>query len=198
MDIEAQQCTDTLIAWLISGSARGWLENLYWAGGFILAVIAVFALRTRAKHAKASFLLELDSRWDNLFAARNWVAAIRLQIMQEIGEKSPLLDEKQRKERARDAFTNKLDKLHAETNEKYRHVLELSGFFETVGLMVIKGYVKLGDVVALLKGPILNFEVDFSGHIANRQKEMHMPTGLFENALALARMTRKKEKITQP
>jgi len=192
MDNEIQQCTNAFVLWLISGAAEFRLEQLYWLGGAVLAGIAVLALRTQAKYARASFLLEIGKRWDDLGEAREWVSKTIDQVTAEISSTYPEDDETKKRKRIRENFTAKLHKLHKEKGTDYRNVSKVSGFFETVGIMVHKRYVPLDDAIALLKGPIVIFEQHFADHIARRQKELHMPPGLYEHALSLAKKTNKR------
>jgi len=197
MEGEIQTCTNALITWITSGSLMSWLKGLSLfavVGAAIATAIAAWyamqSLSSREKQARATFLLQLDTRWENLSEERKWSSQMLENFTNAIGKEFPKIEDKAQKEKVRERFTSKLKELLDTDDSDYRKFIHLGGFFEIVGLMVDKGYVKLEDITGLLKGPILTFDDAFGGHIQARQKDKHMPPGLFEHAISLAKKTR--------
>ena len=197
MEREILACTNALVTWITSGSLMSWLKGLSLVaavGAAIATAVAVWyavlSLESGEKQARAAFLLQLDTRWENLSSERKWVSQMLENFTKDIGKEFPKIEDAAQKEKVRERFTLKLKELLETDNGDYRKFIHLGGFFEIVGLMVDKGYVKLEDITGLLKEPILTFDDAFGDHIKERQKDKHMPAGLFEHAISLAKMTR--------
>lgn len=142
----------------------------------------------------AAFLMGLDDRWHSagLLKARTMIAKFRDEIIDSISSQHPRLDDKRRKDQIGKAFAVKLADLRENAIGDYVTIMEYCGFLETVGLMVKRKYVDIEDIDSLFRGPILGIEFYFSTHIADRQKETGVPTGLYENALFLAEQVKKR------
>jgi hypothetical protein len=195
MDNEILQCTNELITWLKSGSWEIWLKSFSWIGGAVIAIIALFALLNSTAQSRATFLLHLSERWENLKEVRNLIGKIKNEVIKDIGQKNPHLEDSAKEIKQRQAFTLRLADIRKNDPDNYILLItQLCGFFEIVGLMVKRGYARIEDVDGLLKGPIEDFDVIWSGHIAERQKEIGTPEGLFEHALYLTKEASKKHK----
>ena len=68
--------------------------------------------------------------------------------------------------------------------------MRFCGFFETVGLMVERGYMPIEEIDRLFRGPVLTVNSCFRIHIAECEKETGVPAGLYEHALSLADVVR--------
>ena len=195
MEGEILACTNALVTWLTSGDLIFWLKIVAGVGTVFATIIAVYALVTRSKQARATFLLQLDTRWEALTKERKWHAEMTERIEKKVNDENPRLEDKQRKVKISQSFAKELHNMQKNKDENYRNFIHLGGFYEIVGLMVDRKYVSLEDIAWLLKGPITHFEENFRNHIDERQKEMNMPEGLFEHATKLAQKTKKKYKI---
>jgi len=196
MEGEFLACTNALVAWLTSGDLIFWLKIVAGAGTVFATIIAVYALVTRSKQARATFLLQLDIRWEGLFEQRKWHATLFDKIEKEVSTEYPQLEAIRKKEVISEKIAKILDDLLKNDIDTYRNFIHLGGFFEIVGLMVDRKYVSLEDIAGLLKGPIILFEETFRNHIDARKHEEKMPEGLFEHASSLAEKTKKKYNIT--
>lgn len=178
-----------------------WLQVAAWIATIIFASTAVVAALIARNHwkelrnanlatvkqAKANFLLELDHRFESyeMTKARDLLNDYCDSIMREVTAKHNLLDEANRTVKFQEAFADKLNELRREDRKNYTALMRFCGFFETVGLMVKLGYVELGDIVSLFKGPVLDIDRCYRKHIKSRQKETGVPEGFYENALFL-------------
>ncbi len=148
------------------------------------------------KQAKASFLLELDRRFEGeqMFKTREALLELRDTLTIKISGTHQLLDDQHRTEKLKIEFHEELEKLRTSSRPKYTTLMRFCGFFETVGLMVKLGYVGLEDMIELFKGPILAIDTCYRLHISERQKEMGVPVGLYKHALFLADETLKSNR----
>ncbi len=178
-----------------------WLEYVSWVAQVIVAIIAivaaVFAWRQlgemtdyrqqRLRIANATLLMELDHRFDSkeLDAARNLIMQINEEISVEISGAYPLANEEEKVQRIVVEWTTRLASMRANDRPKYSSLLQIGGFFETVGMMVKREYVSKDDALGLFMGPIIMFGRNFKPHINERQNEAGVPDGMFEHALYL-------------
>ncbi|MER9047678.1 hypothetical protein NKH89_10425 [Mesorhizobium sp. M0923] len=182
-----------------------WLEIAYWISQIILTVIAFVAAiaawnqLTQAENARlaqlramnATLLMELDNRWDS--AEMREARRICFEWTQKINETisgKQFADQQQRSVAISDEWTKLLRDCRIRDMKEYGKLMGMCGFFETVGLMVKKDYIAASDVIDLLKGPMLAVEMWFGGHIAEREKEMGVANGLYENALNLVKLAK--------
>lgn len=196
MEGEIQTCTNVLITWLTSGSAEIWLRSLYWAAGLVIVWLAYLALNTRTYQAKATFLLRLSERFSEMQDARTAVGNIKSHILSKISKKHSDLEDYEREKELRNAFKNEMRKIRNGKSRDfnvsdYKSIFILCGFLEIVGLMVKRGYVSQKDIIDWLKGPLEDFDLMFSEHIDERQKEFGISAGYFENALWLSKKVKK-------
>lgn len=148
------------------------------------------------KQAKASFLLDLDSRFEGeqMFETREALLEMRDTLTIKISGSHQLLDDHHRTQKLNIEFHKELEKLRTSARPKYTTLMRFCGFFETVGLMVKLGYVGREDMIDLFKGPILAIDTCYRFHISERQKEMGVPDGLYKHALFLADETLKSNR----
>lgn len=178
-----------------------WLQAIYWLSQIGLLFVAISALffayhevseartnnRENSLQAKASFLMTLDGRWDSqeMIEARHLFYHRKELVENLVAENHRRLDNEARKSRIQTEFNNQLQEMRENQTEQYTKLLRFCAFFETVGLMVKQGYVDIDEISSLFKGPILDIDRFFRPHIAERQQELGVPSGLFEHALNL-------------
>lgn len=138
--------------------------------------------------SQASFLLELDTKWDShsMEETKDVIMEEHEKIMAEIGGAFPTENDGAKMKRYQDRFTERLRELRTTDQDRYRTAKRMCNFFETVGLMVSLGYIDIELIDELFHGPIIQFDRTFRGHIAELQKETGVPNGLYEHALNLA------------
>lgn len=178
-----------------------WLEMASWASQIILVIAALATLWYGLRQvqtavaarlqdqetAHASAILEMDGRWESaeMKDARDCFMAVRQEVLQAVGTGNPQMNDAARTQLMRQVWATKLSQLRLANDPKYSQIMRICSFFETVGLLVKKGYVRRDDVVALFKGPILAIDTSFGGHIEDQLRETGMPAGLYEHALFL-------------
>jgi hypothetical protein len=180
----------------------------------ILALIAIGALwfayhqikimqedaktRTQSVHAqeleaRARILLDLDDRWesDSMQAIRTEVIQMMVEVKKEAAERWPGQSETERQRRSADIYADKLQKIRDNELLRYLRIIEICGFFETVGYVARSGYIPPTDVILLLGGSILQAGEIFKPHIDKRLSETGEHKELFENFLWLLKETQK-------
>jgi hypothetical protein len=181
--------------------AHPWLERLAWGSDLLIALAAIFALthtahqigelkqanEDRVRQGNARFVLDLDARYESkdLRDARRKVHGLLWEYTDEASKQMPKGNDEARAQYVRGKFSTELARLRAEKIDEYMDLMLFCGFFESVGLMVKRGYVKFEDIDHLFRGAIHIVDTCFCGHIADRQKETGVPAGLYENALLL-------------
>lgn len=152
------------------------------------ATIAVRQLNQQLRLSRASFLMEIDLRWDSdeLRRARKLLHALTDEINIDTTRKHSTATAEQRDKAVKRAWAERLRRKREENLDDYMALMAICGFFETVGLMVERKYIELDEIESLLKGPILAVERCFAEHIQDRNAEMGVPKGLYENALNLS------------
>ncbi|MCP1336406.1 DUF4760 domain-containing protein [Futiania mangrovi] len=173
----------------------GWAQLAVAALAVLAAFIAWRELR-EIRHAReqslniarADFLLELDGRWEapDMREARELFAQINEEIRGEVAAQALHGNDSARQARMCTAWLERLRKLRTSDAKSYNTLMRLCNFFETVGVMVARGYVSERDLDALLRGPILHVGATFRGHIQEREKETGVVAGLYEHALKLS------------
>ncbi len=191
--------------------ARDALEIIFFIAQTLIVVIAIVALayardqveearEMRAatlRQARATFLLELDRKWDSpeITGASRTFARQRRDCLNDARIQYPTLNDEARRLKAGELFSAKLTYFRTSEKEEevaiYRSLYAFAGFLETIGVMVRRQYVSLQDVDDLFRGPILDFGIYFTGHILERQNEEGVVEGLFENALSLVESVRR-------
>ncbi|MEX2629531.1 MAG: hypothetical protein WD341_06285 [Tistlia sp.] len=178
-----------------------WLENTYWISQILLLVIAGLAagcgyrqLRTIELQRRATFLLELDRRFDEptMAEARVLWSDLQDKAQEIVTDRAPRVNDGERMQQVQAEFTKILGQMREGDEEGYSKLMKILGFFETVGLMVRHGYVPLDDIDKLFRGPIIGIDVCFRDHIDGRQKEAGVPAGLYEHALFLSGTVRQR------
>lgn len=194
---EAQQIADAIRA----SSEPHWLEVAYWwsqiAIAFIAAGAAIFAgFQVRAMNTaraeqlrilNATLLMELDKRWDSgeMQRARRAFQDTFEQVNGVVASNHPNLRDTEKDQKIREEWTKTLGEMRKSAKPTYARLMIICGFFETVGLMVKREYISIDDALDLFAGPIINVGRCFRGHIKDREKEMGVPSGLYEHALEL-------------
>lgn len=192
------------------GIVHPWLERLAWASDLAIAAAAVWALyhtshqigelqkanEASAHQARASFLLNLDERFESKELAEAQAELHRLhnRFRKEAAEQMPSADRSAREFEVRKKFALELRRLCDGAPDEYglyRKLMGLIGFFDTVGLMVQKGYVKYEDIDNLLGGDVFVVDIAFTTHIEERQNEEGILPGTYKNSLYLIYRARK-------
>jgi len=137
--------------------------------------------------AKATFLLNLDQQWNSpeMIVSRQEFWTLREHIADVVATKYGGLADGARQTKISELFADELQALRKADLKQYLKIMRMCGFFETVGLVVDRGYVPMDDFKALYQGPIESIGTCFRLHIENRGKESGVPKGLFEHALSL-------------
>jgi hypothetical protein len=177
-----------------------WLEDVSWAAQIALVVIAIIGaklaydqlseIRSSAEKevqiANATFLMNLDKRWDyDLATARKILAHTRDEINTAVTQDNPLASDGAKERLVKDAWTNKLKYMRDNEKDSYRDLMAIIGFFETVGLMIKMGYISEEPIFELFGGTIISVGTFFDDHIEQRANEMGVPNGLFKHARKL-------------
>lgn len=151
------------------------------------------SVRAQELEARARILLDLDDRWesDSMQAIRAEVIQMREEVKKEAAERWPGQSEAERQRRSADIYADKLQKIREKELLRYLRIIEICGFFETVGYVARSGYIPPNDVILLLGGSILQAGEIFKPHIDKRVSEMGEHRQLFENFLWLLGETQK-------
>jgi hypothetical protein len=172
----------TTARWPAGLSASGWLPRPA-ALGRLLA-----ARRIQSLQSRATLLLELHKRWEDLSEDRKncniMFDSIRRQVDQEHGHL--------RLDKYRDKLKFHYHMFLIEESRKnstvYKSFMSYLGFFEALGVYVRNGYIPVRDVSLLYKVPILDAEIAALKFIERLQKNHHW--GLLENGLILIHRVR--------
>lgn len=143
--------------------------------------------------ARAAILLDLDNRWesDSMQAIRAEALQIREEVKLEAATLWPGLSYVERQRRSADIYADKIQKIRQDNLLRYLRLIEICGFFETVGYVAKSGYIPPQDVILLLGGSILTAGEVFKPHIDKRVSETGEHRQLFENFLWLLEETQK-------
>lgn len=168
-------------------------------GLFFIAVAALLYARGQVhaarddieqtlKLSQASFLFNLDQKWDSpeMLESRKIFRNLHSDLTALVASKYPLLDDAHKVVKLGEELVATLDQMRQQDLNNYATVMRVCGFFETVGLMVERGYIPLDEIDGMLRGPILQIKTCFGPHIRVRQNETGVPAGLYEHALQLA------------
>lgn len=182
--------------WAVSLEAADHLSQVLLLAIAIGALIYAKGQVQAARHSNeqsldigwATLLLELDARWEGqaLLDSRKIVTEIKEELTEKIGQDHPRLDDVHKAEKLGQEFGKRLAETRSGDLGKYLLIMRFCGFFETVGLMVDRGYMPLTEMDRLFRGPILTVDACFRTHISARQNETGVPVGLYEHALSLA------------
>ncbi len=181
------------------------LESLDHLSQFLLFCVAVIALlyaraqisvvrasdRQSLEVARATFLLQLESRWagNELLETRNLVHRTRESILKIIAANNPNIDDDTRMTKLQTRFAEDLLELRqGDESQKrlYTQLMRFCSFFEFVGYMVKNEDIRFETVVDMFLGPITLIDSCFRKHITALQNETGVPPGLYEHALFLA------------
>jgi hypothetical protein len=132
--------------------------------------------------------MDLDKRWDtDLDGSRKIFSQAREEIAKTVGQEHPLAREEDREAYVKSAWTTKLNDMRNNQKDDYRKLMAIMGFFETVGLMVKMEYIDQVPILELFGGTLEGVGKYFEEHIANREKEAGVPTGLLKHARKLCK-----------
>lgn len=162
----------------------------------IVAVSAAFALiqlRLLKRQSQATFLMELDHRWEgsDMADARVTVLDFKKDVERAIEADWKHLTQEEKRRKYEDLFEELLKKLHKEDTKHYLEFARAWGFFETLGYLTKKRYFKAEAVATLFGFSIQQFEDMSKRHILWRDADECRKTGkaphLYENFLEMAR-----------
>jgi hypothetical protein len=199
-----------LIPFLPGRSARDALEVIYFIAQTIVAVVVfVAALYARQQveegrsarlaalyQSRATFLLELDRRWDSAEVSKSIRSfrEIRDEALNEIVKNDPQIDMGLALQKVQFEFPEKLKRLRADKNTKdlYAELMVFPGLLETIGVMAKQDYINIDDIADLFEWSITDFNRYFTVHIQERQMEPGVPERFLQNALNLAEQVEKR------
>jgi hypothetical protein len=181
------------------------LEEIFFTAQTILVLVAILAFAyardqveearqmrsAQLRQATATFILELDRKWDSeeIRKALRIFARMRRDCLRDARIQYQTLNDEARRPKAGELFSSKLTYFRTSDKEEeldiYRSLYTFAGFMETIGVMVKRQYVSAEDIDDLFRGPVLDFGIYFTGHILERTREEGVVEGLFENALSL-------------
>ena len=192
------------------------LENIDHVSQLLLLCVAVGALIYASKQigiardsnqqslevARATFLLQLESRWagNELLEARYRVDISREKILKIIAQNHPHIDDATRKTKLQTQFADNLWELRKgdeDQRELYNTMMRFCSFFEFVGYMVKNNDIRFSTAMDMFLGPITLIDSCFRNHINARQKETGVPAGLYEHALFLADEAKKLDQTSK-
>jgi hypothetical protein len=189
---------------MVASCEPHWLEIWYWCSQVILCLIAfgtaIFAgiqlrviRRSRLetlKTAKATFLLELDRRWDSaeMIQTRERFVRLRDDVKKKVSSENAVENPEERRRVMQEEFHKSLSPMKEINYKEYLSILRMCGFFETVSLMVKREYVDRRDIIDLFRGPMEQIDMCFPKHIKECQKEVDVTPGLYEHALSLCKV----------
>lgn len=175
--------------------ADSWIEIFSWAGGALIAIIALIALHQRVSQARATFLLQLYERWESLSVPRKKLKTMYEAIKKEVlTEHADFKDDRRLKE-LRNECKCRVDQMAKEERDLYDELIQYIGFFEAVGVMVRNRFIPLRVITQLYKGPIFDVDVMFQLHIEEWQNRAGVPPGLFRYLFYLIKRTRRRDRI---
>lgn len=163
----------------------------------VSATAAIVQLRKNALQARATFLLELETKWDRIEGSRKRARVIEDAVRKDVFSRHSNKKDSEQEKLLREAYADYLRDLKASEPESFTELSEYWGFHETLGLMVRKGYVPFKDAYLLYKGPLIEIDRACSRFVDEWQKEAHIPPGLYENMLYLARRATRRERREQ-
>jgi hypothetical protein len=151
---------------IIDSISPEWLEFLSWGAQLFLVfvaigagIVAVYQLSEmstyrsqRLRIANAQLLMQLDNRWDSqaLKESRLIFNAMHDEILVTVGAANPAVNDTERKRHIALEWANMLREKRKASREEYASLMAMCGFFETVGLMVGRDYVRRNRLGKLL------------------------------------------------
>ncbi len=168
--------------------------DLAGVAALLLALITFIGLLITRRQNRATVLFEMDRRWNcsEMLEARQLVRNLRDDLIELVASKHAHLDDAHKADRLSIEFAVALAEMRKQNRDSYALALRYCGFFETVGLMARRRYISLDDIDDLFHGPIMAIDECFRAHIAQRQSETGVSPGMFENALYLADLVKKR------
>ncbi len=183
-----------------------WIETAYWISQILLMIITPIAillasrqvslLRQTYNHgllqSKANFLLEIDRRWESheMIECRKEFRKLYSEVKQHVDTANKSLDARTKKSKLMEAFSEKLYEKEKNDLDSYRLCIGLISFYETLGLMVKRGYADWQDIQDLFLGAIHQIDEVYSVHLKLKAEEPGAAPGLYENTLYLIRKAR--------
>jgi len=128
----------------------------------IAGCVAYHHLRIIQGTERASVLTNLDTSWASLELESSRVSILELK-----SEFKDIKDTIKRKKCIKD----KLRELQENNHKRYREIVAMVCFFETVGYFSKVGYILPNDALELYGPAIRNYDDVFRGHIAELQKQ---------------------------
>jgi len=162
------------------------------AGTVLLATSAYLAFIVAYIHldkftdvSKASFLLDLERQsTSEIMLEAQTVLTLELQMIKaEVAESNPDFGEEARDKEIGKKFNIRLQgyrhSVILEENLTYHLLMRNCDFFETIGVMVNKGYIDIDDVASRFEVAITRIHQCFQQHIEDRHNEMWASKKLF-------------------
>lgn len=186
------------------------IEQLTDAATIVVAVAAVYALKVAIaqmsvsrENTKASFLMELDTRWEgaDMREARSKWGTIRDGIETDISRSQPNLtgDALTRRKLAR--CIEVMEDLFEEDPDGHSEIIKIIGFFETLGYMKTKGYISAHELADLYGESIIEFDNLFREYLEKRidaaNSDMDGKSKLFEHTIDLIEETHRFYNLTR-
>lgn len=179
---------------LTTREVREIAEPLFWWAGVALPIVTVGAILLAraqlvviANQAQATLLLDLVDKWNStkMYESRVAFNEVDLTAKNYIDTKHAGMPDKEIKKKLKEHFVVVMADLVETNNRKYSIMLEMMSFFEIVGLLVKRKYVRLSDIDGHFRGTILAIGVAYVLHINDEQRKKRYPPGYYEHALFL-------------
>jgi len=137
----------------------------------VLALIAWWQLRNMGKTGRAALLDQLNTRWSSppiKKARRALFPMIRAVEEKHKSTKGAA----QRKTRIREECGKQLETIKDTDVETYNKIQDMWSFFETMGYLAKRNYIKKEDVIEIYAGPIIKAWEASQDHINDNKPEM--------------------------
>ncbi len=168
-------------------TAVAWSQFLLIFVLFGSAAVAIIQLRKSVKQSRATFLLELETKWDRIEEGRKEFRKMRDVVhVQVIGNHADKKNVEQEKE-LRGSYASYLTELQDKEPALFALITEYWGFYEMLGLMIRKQYIPFDDAYLLYKGPLIDVDQACSQFIRDWEMKAHVHSGLYENMLRISK-----------
>lgn len=185
-----------LTDWLGSAPALGavsWLQALTWVATLIAALIGAVSLRRNTLQNRATLLLAIHKRWDDLEDQRHAFHDFYQTVRREVLKEHSGLQEKHQVDRMRKEFTTRLRELREQRDKVFLNIIALVNFFELIGMYVRNRYIPMRDIMQVYKGPILTLDIVCRNFIKVWEEDAQTEKGLLEFNVYLMDVTRTRK-----
>ena len=182
-----------LCQWLNDPSCENinWIQALAGIGVVFAAIVGLIALWQKTNQARASFMLQLDDHWEEIRESRTLLDTELNKVKKSLPKDVNDLEDKFRILEIKKRCLKHIKKLRKDRYDDFRVMLQYLDFFESMGLMVRRGYIPISDMISLLRGSLDQVDLMFGGFIPEWQKEMGLKDGLYEHAWFLIRWSQR-------